>query len=239
MSDQSTNHWVIPDIHGHAKTLTALLDQISPSKDDLITFLGDYIDRGPNTKGVLDILMKMEDDGFNVRFLRGNHEDYMLRSLDKKPLRRKFFQKKDTYVQVWHDAYWKSMLESFGISAIYDLPLEYIRFLNNSSLYFEDDNYIYVHAGLNFEKENPFEDEKFMLWTKEFSIIPEKIQNRKIIHGHVPVSLDLIEMSIEKNTFHFIDLDNGVYMKNEPGFGNLVALNLLDMELKVQKNVDG
>ena len=238
MSDQSTNHWVIPDIHGHAKTLAALLEQISPSKEDLITFLGDYIDRGPNTKGVLDLLLKLEDEGFNVRFLRGNHEDYMLRSLDNKPIRKKLFQRKDTYVQVWHNTYWKSMLESFGISSIYDLPIKYIRFLNNTQYYFQDKNYVYVHAGLNFQKDNPFEDKKFMLWTKEYIILPEKIQNRKIIHGHVPVSIDLIEMSLKSSSFNFIDLDNGVYINNESGFGKLISLNIKNMDLKVQDNID-
>ena len=86
--------------------------------------------------------------------------------------------------------------------------------------------------------DNPFEDRHAMMWIKEFKVIPEKIGNRKVIHGHVPVSLDFIELLRTSLKFDFIDLDNGVYMPEKDGFGNLVALELTSMEMKVQPNLD-
>ena len=64
------------------------------------------------------------------------------------------------------------------------------------------------------------------------------MKDRKIIHGHVPVSIEFIDQLKSNDEHHFIDLDNGVYMPGKPGFGNLVALELTSMELKVQPNVD-
>ena len=58
-------HWVIPDIHGCARTLHALIeDNIKPTKHDELYFLGDYIDRGPDSKGVIDMCVKNENYNF-------------------------------------------------------------------------------------------------------------------------------------------------------------------------------
>jgi hypothetical protein len=77
-----------------------------------------------------------------------------------------------------------------------------------------------------------------MLWIKEYKVDRVKAGYRKLIHGHVPVSLDFIDLLCTSNGFDFIDLDNGIYMPEKEGFGNLVALELTSMELKVQHNVD-
>ena len=62
--------WVIPDIHGHINTLRALIEQqIQPSKHDWLYFLGDYIDRGPDSAGVLDYLIDFKAKGFYLFFL--------------------------------------------------------------------------------------------------------------------------------------------------------------------------
>jgi serine/threonine protein phosphatase 1 len=77
-----------------------------------------------------------------------------------------------------------------------------------------------------------------MLWAKDFKVIPEKIGNRKVVHGHVPVSLDFIDLLSKNDRFDFIDLDNGVYMPGKAGFGNLVAMELHSRELIIQPNLD-
>ena len=75
--------WVIPDIHGCFRTLKVLIEnQIKPNKNDHLIFLGDYIDRGPDSKSVIDYIMKMQQDEFNITVLMGNHEDYCIRAYD-------------------------------------------------------------------------------------------------------------------------------------------------------------
>ncbi len=81
--------WVIPDIHGYSGTLQALIEeQIKPSRNDTIYFLGDYIDRGPDSKGVIDYIIDLKEDDYNIRTLRGNHEDYLVRTFDNETVHR-------------------------------------------------------------------------------------------------------------------------------------------------------
>ena len=69
--------WVIPDIHGCLNTLKALInEQIRPARYDELYFLGDYIDRGPDSKGVLDYLRALQKDEYTLTLLKGNHEDF-------------------------------------------------------------------------------------------------------------------------------------------------------------------
>ena len=61
------NRWVVPDIHGHIKTLRTLIEErLELQKSDSIYFLGDYIDRGPDSKGVLDYIMSLQNSGYEV-----------------------------------------------------------------------------------------------------------------------------------------------------------------------------
>ena len=76
--------WVIPDIHGCVRTLRALIEQlVIPAKDDTLYFLGDFVDRGPDSKGVLDYVMGLEDQGYNIVALKGNHEEFFVKAWEE------------------------------------------------------------------------------------------------------------------------------------------------------------
>ena len=71
-----SQRWIIPDIHGCAQTVKVLLENmLKVTKHDQLYFLGDYIDRGPDGKGVIDYLMHLQKEEYNVHFIKGNHED--------------------------------------------------------------------------------------------------------------------------------------------------------------------
>src|ERR1043166_9018992 len=70
--------FVIGDIHGCVDELNWLLDALSPTEADAIVFLGDYIDRGPASKAVIDRLLRLRREGPGCVFLKGNHEDMFL-----------------------------------------------------------------------------------------------------------------------------------------------------------------
>lgn len=72
----------IGDIHGCPLSLDALLEKVAPTAEDTLLFIGDYIDRGPDSKGVIDRLIKLNDE-HNCIFLRGNHEELLLGYLDR------------------------------------------------------------------------------------------------------------------------------------------------------------
>jgi serine/threonine protein phosphatase 1 len=234
-------NWVIPDIHGCIFTLKTLIEkQIKPNKNDLLIFLGDYIDRGPDSKGVIDYIMELERNEFNVTALLGNHEDYCIKAYEDDIKRMGFlgFRKKTKIQREWENYGGVETLASFDAESPRDIPKKYIDWLKALDYYTEVDNFIIVHAGLNFEEDDPFADKRAMIWIRDFKVDSKKISNKKIIHGHVPVNLEFIELSINNSEYKFIDLDNGIYINDRAGYGNLVALELTEMKLVIQSLMD-
>ena len=234
--------WVIPDVHGCLLTLRTLISElIELRKDDTLIFLGDLIDRGPNSKGVIDFIMKLVEDGIKTHVIKGNHEDYLAKvyrdELAKSGMRKMFGLKSVSYRE-WMLYGGEETLQSFNAVNVSEIPLKYIEWIESLDYYMKWKNFLIVHAGFNFENDDIFSDTQSMMWIREYKIDPEKLGNNKIIHGHVPVSLDFIYQSINSNSFRFIDIDNGVYLTDKPGYGNLLALELNTMEVLVQPNLD-
>jgi len=234
--------WVIPDIHGCLLTLRSLVeDMIEIRKDDVLIFLGDVIDRGPASKGVIDYIMKLRENGISTVVIKGNHEDYMAsvyRDEVSKSGLRKLLGLRSASFKDWMQYGGENTLKSFNVTNVSDIPVKYIEWIESLDFYFAWKNFLIVHAGFNFDIDDIFSDTQSMMWIRDYKADPEKLGNRKIIHGHVPVTLDFISQSINSNSFHFIDLDNGVYLTDKPGYGNLLALELNTMELIVQPNLD-
>ena len=216
--------FAVGDIHGCSRTFKKLLaDKIQLQKEDVVYCIGDYIDRGEDSKGVIDLILKLRNDGYNIYTLRGNHEQMMLDALnDKKAL------------SLWLDNGGKSTLKSFGIKSMNDLPTEYFSFLNETEFYLQKDNYIFAHAGLNFKNENLFEDKEAMLWTRDFFPQQPALGDRLLIHGHTPIPLTFIL----KQSGNCINIDGGCVYRNRPHFGNLVAINLASREFIIEENCE-
>jgi serine/threonine protein phosphatase 1 len=233
--------WVIPDVHGCIKTLRYLVEtMIMPVRGDSLILLGDMIDRGPDSKGVLDYVMSLPKKGVRVTALCGNHEESMIKAFDD-VLEGSFMQKigiQPKSVKDWKAFGGNTTIESFGAQDVGDIPIQYINWLRERPLYVKHPKFLIVHAGFNFKKDDIFSDTHSMKWIRDYDIDPKKLDGRRIIHGHVPVTLDFIFMIYKSKSYHFIDLDNGVYMPGRPGYGNLLALELNSMELLVQPNLD-
>lgn len=232
--------WVIPDIHGYLETLKSLLAQIRPSKEDHLIFLGDYIDRGPDSKGVIDEIISLQEKGHRVTALMGNHEEFFLLNYHYAKGNQGFFNKfkPNSLKKEWYEFGGKETMKSFGCKSMMDIPFKYVKWMESLQYYHEFKDYVIVHAGLNFKSDDVFQDKHAMLWAKEFHIIASKIGYRQIIHGHTPVDLEYIHHCIEQEKHEFIDLDNGVYMTKKPGFGNLMAFELNSRILITQHNMD-
>jgi serine/threonine protein phosphatase 1 len=215
-------------------------EQIKPTPSDELYFLGDYIDRGPDSKAVIDFIRFLQKDGYMVTPLKGNHEDLMVELYDAKIQSKNpwFLRLLDRKKRSWYAIGGKETLKSFGINSLKEMPPEYIEWIRNLDYYVSLDQFILVHAGLNCKIADPFTDTQSMLWLRDYEIIPEKTGNRKIIHGHIPVDLKFIDFSIKNDYYKFIDLDNGPYISGIDGYGNLVALELTEMQMMIQDNRD-
>ncbi len=233
--------WVISDIHGCLSTLRSLIEtQIVPSKSDTLCFLGDYIDRGPESKGVMDYIMDLQMQHNKIIALKGNHEEFLVKAWEEEQNLRKFlfFKESNKSKESWLKYGGEEAMESFNASSMNQIPQFYIDWINQRPLYYEHEKFFIVHAGLNFQIEDPLEDKQAMLWIRDYIIDPAKINNKRLLHGHVPVSLDFIDLTINSDSYPFIDLDNGCYMAHKAGYGNLLALELESLQLKIQPNID-
>ncbi len=134
----------ISDIHGCCKTFKALVENhVKLTKEDHLYLLGDYIDRGPDSKGVIDYIFKLKEDGFQVTATKGNHEQMLLRAIDG-----------DTN-QPWYQNGARMTLRSFEATHEDNIPTEYIDFIKELKFYIELEDCFLVHAGFNFEREDP------------------------------------------------------------------------------------
>ncbi|MCX6248064.1 MAG: metallophosphoesterase [Bacteroidetes bacterium] len=233
--------WVIPDIHGYLNTLKALIEeQIRPTHQDELYFLGDYIDRGPDSRGVIDYIRTLQKEEYSVTALKGNHEDFVVELYDAEMQSKNswFRRMVDGKRKAWYATGGKATLKSFGIHHLKEMAPDYISWMRGLEYYVKLDQFILVHAGLNCTIDDPFTDTRSMLWLRDYQILPEKTGNRKIIHGHVPVDLPFIDLTLKNSFYNFIDLDNGPYLSGKLGYGNLVALELTNMEIVIQDNRD-
>lgn len=231
------NRWIIPDIHGCAKTLQSLVESfLKITKEDHLYFLGDYIDRGPHSKEVIDYIMDLQAQGYRVHCLKGNHEDYCVKAWVED---QKFHLLKPEIQRSWERVGAAETYKSFGGKRPRDIPEHYIEWMRNLDYYFELDKYILVHAGMNFNIDNPFEDLRSMIWVRNFKVDFNKTEGRRIIHGHIPVDYSFINHVIShQNNYDFIALDNGVFLTDHTDMGNLMAYNPDTNALLAQTNLD-
>ena len=227
--------FAITDIHGCHKTFVALLDKIAFSTSDELYLLGDYVDRGPDSKGVLDEIFRLQKNGYKVHCLRGNHEEILLRSLyDPMGLEN------------WLLTDGKKTMDSFGVEATGDIPGTYLNFMRELDYFLEVDEYILVHAGLNFNLFDPLEDKRDLLIIRRWydAVRYDWLGPRIVLHGHTPVPYFEIEKQLEQlDRNRYMDLDAGcVYAGSDrperSGWGLLCAFEMTGRRLVFQENVE-
>jgi len=187
--------YAIGDIHGELSKLVGLLKKIEAaglSEADRLIFIGDYIDRGPDTPGVLDMMIKIKGYKPDTVFLRGNHDQAMLDARDLfDPRRSSTRDKKD--IVWWQECGGKETVSSYkGAGPWYDrIPDAHWEFLSETSMEHREGSYIFVHAGLvppGVEWEEP-EDPR--LWIREVFIGSKHNFGGVVVFGHTPQDLFL------------------------------------------------
>ena len=168
---------VVGDIHGcynELKTLIlSLVEKQEYNKDtDRLIFLGDYIDRGEDSRSVIRFIRELQKDNNNVIALRGNHEDMVI----------DFFG--DTRYQNWlYNGYQQTYNSYKGFTDDFIGDIEWMKTL---PLYHEDDYFVYVHAGVDVNKPMNEQKERDLLWVREEFIYNFKKYHKKVVFGHTP-----------------------------------------------------
>lgn len=206
--------FIISDLHGCNDAFRKALKFIKLKKTDTLILLGDLIDRGNDSKGVLDTVLLLIQNDFKIICLKGNHEQMFLDAFDS-------IQSKVNWLKNGGEA----TLSSFYTSSMEKIPENYIDFIKSFSMYYSYENFIFVHAGLNMTLEDPFSDLNTMLWVRnpEEYLDENWLKDRVVIHGHNPTTRSEIEsQTIEKK---IICIDNGCFINREE-YGNVCVLEL-------------
>lgn len=205
--------FAIGDIHGcYHSFRKLLLDEIRLQRTDDIYLLGDYVDRGLYCKEVIDFILELQQRGYRIHTLRGNHEQMMMDS-DHDP----------DQLKMWLQNGGQQTLNSFGVDTYTQLPKVYRNFFEATKLIIYKPEAILVHAGLNFRHLNPFQDTKSMLWIREFEVDTTYTLGKTLIHGHTPRNIDFV---LNQHGLPAINLDAGCVFSKREGLGHLVAYNI-------------
>lgn len=169
----------IGDVHGCFTALTTLWQMVQPSHRDSVVFLGDYVDRGPETRQALEWLVR-ESVRANRIFLRGNHEVMMLNAADN-PFR----------AESWKGCGGHETLTSYGVRGGYDWPAKipdaHWSFLQATLPYYETANHIFVHACLDAQLNLDEQLDDVLYWQTFEQLWPHK-SRKKVVCGHTPLT---------------------------------------------------
>ena len=160
----------ITDIHGELEKLESLLSKIETKPDDVFVFMGDYIDRGPDSKGVINRVIE-QSNTYNCIYLIGSHEYALLHS------------ESDDYYRFLFDNYGgPSTIKSYGsFRNIFNVHED---FFNNLRFYYLTDKYLFVHAGINPDYALENQSEVDLVYIRGKFIYSKHNLPQKIIFGH-------------------------------------------------------
>ncbi len=207
--------FAIGDIHGCFKPLKKLVeDKIGLNKSDTLVLLGDYIDRGKQSKEVIDFIIMLRQNGYRIVTLKGNHEDMLLKTYENK-----------ANLRLWLYNGGKTTMKSFGLHSVKNIPKDYMTFFKNLEYYYSEGNYLFVHAGFDDSAADPFADKYTMMWEDQDQYTHPELKNKTIIHGHHAITAGEFDERLRTNP-QVIDLDTGCVYHEYPGLGNLTAIEL-------------
>lgn len=192
-------------------------------KDDHFVFIGDYIDRGPDSRSVIDTLIKWKQDFPNTFFLKGNHEDMLL----------DFLGMGGSSGQVYLANGGSEFFRSYGIEpngplseVAKSLPREHLRFFTGLELGVSVGEFLFVHAGINPLKALEDQEPHDLMWIRSEFIPREHNLGKTVVFGHTPFADVLVNMPFKigidtglvyGNLFSVVELVNGTVFQVELG----------------------
>jgi serine/threonine protein phosphatase 1 len=222
----------IGDLHGHLAPLRRILERIAPGPSDFIVFIGDYIDRGPDSREVVQDLIELNEAHPNTAFLKGNHEDMLLGSLGYGAL--------VTDLNTWLYNGGSSTLRSYGLGrqeldrilTLWDeeervaalrkaFPPSHLDFFLELAMYVESEGYFFCHGGVEpYRSIEQGKNSHFqLLWMREHLYANKPVWDKTVVCGHTPLREVLL-------TPRLICIDTGLHYN-----GKLTALNVKSGEI--------
>ncbi|MBI3438152.1 MAG: serine/threonine protein phosphatase, partial [Proteobacteria bacterium] len=193
--------YAIGDIHGCTDLLAAMFDTIEERASGeqgaagppIVLFLGDYVDRGPNSAGALDLLLSGRPANCERRYLRGNHEQAMLAFMDAPASNKRWVLHGGAETMMSYgvnppnltgasDEDWHAAAAALKMN----VPPAHIEFLNGLERYAELGGYVFVHAGIDTGVALADQADEVLYWTRAQFINDKRQFSHVVVHGHTP-----------------------------------------------------
>jgi serine/threonine protein phosphatase 1 len=173
--------YAIGDVHGSLqklRRLIALCEQYADGRPVIFVFLGDYIDRGPHSSGVIRYVIDLQSlHPDRVVALKGNHEAIALGVIDG-----------TTPVAYWRTQGGAATLRSYRVKSAGALPREHVDWLRSLRTRYDDGRRFFVHAGIDPDKPLDAQDDHDLVWIREPFLSDSRDHGRLIVHGHTPAT---------------------------------------------------
>lgn len=211
--------YAVGDIHGRADLLARMFERLEKDARPagarpVVVFLGDYIDRGPDSAEVIDLLLQGRPEGFERRFLKGNHEAAMLAFLSDPIAHR-----------AWLSHGGLETLASYGVGPLptigsqsedlvrardgfaASLPPAHRAFYAGLERFASLGDYLFVHAGVDPARPLARQSEEDLLWIRGRFLHDQRRYDQCVVHGHTPIDSPFRD---ERR----IGLDTGAYFSD-------------------------
>ncbi|MEZ6047531.1 MAG: metallophosphoesterase family protein [Planctomycetaceae bacterium] len=169
----------IGDIHGCGTALETLLSALELTENDRLVLLGDIVDRGPQTRQVIELLLQLKSDGQEIILIRGNHEEMLLDAL-----------RGGSLSQMWQTYGGQDVLDSYELANVKDIPEDHLKFLQSSINYWENDSDIFVHANLHPQRSLADQFPQYLRWQRFTGQEAPHCSGKRVIVGHTPCGMD-------------------------------------------------
>jgi serine/threonine protein phosphatase 1 len=221
ITDRPRRLFAIGDIHGHADEIGLLLDYLVEKKDcnaeDLVVFIGDYIDRGNGSKQVIERMLAVQKEWPKTVFLKGNHEEMLLSFLGFGGPNGEFYLRNGGH----------AFFQSYGIEGLGSLtsvkehiPEAHLAFLRSLELGVSVGEFIFVHAGVSPTRSLDRQREEDLLWIREEFLHHPHPFEKTVVFGHTAFNQVFLDLPYR------IGIDTGVAYGNK-----LSAVELVQGEL--------
>jgi serine/threonine protein phosphatase 1 len=194
--------FAIGDVHGCAEELRELLNTLPITADSIVVFIGDYVDRGPDSRGVIDEVIRLRYR-CQVISLMGNHEEMFLAYLEQPKTRRAA-----EFIMNGGSSTLANYADETGH---FDVPPEHRAFLRELKLYWSSEDYFFVHAGVpdvSLSKLDPARHATDLLWTRNAFFNSSFKWDKTIVHGHTPIRM--VEITPKR-----VNIDTGCVYGNQ------------------------
>jgi serine/threonine protein phosphatase 1 len=200
--------FAVGDIHGRSDLLHDLLVLLEERAGDeqraggppVVIFLGDYVDRGPDSPGVLDLLLSGRPAGYERRYLKGNHEQYMLAFLEAPLENRAWVVQGGAETLISYgvqppaprgasEEEWRAAAEALRAA----IPPAQLEFLQGLERYVALGDYAFVHAGVDAARSLEEQTDEDLFWSRERFIASKRPFSHRIVHGHTPVERPYVD----------------------------------------------